>query len=65
LRKLWFKRNSERVHRCILNLVANAIDDGMAERPEAEKKDIVRTLKSEGWGAEYQVIDNCGGVPAS
>ncbi len=52
------------IHRCILNLVTNAIDAGTFENTgTGVKKVTVRTLKSEGWGAEYQVIDNCGGMP--
>ena len=62
LKPLYF--DPEGIHRCILNLVANAIDACTTENTEGRVKEvIVRTLKREGWGAEYQVIDNCGGMP--
>lgn len=54
----------EGMHRCILNLVANAVDAGTDENISERAKEVtVRTSKREGWGVEYQVIDNCGGMP--
>lgn len=62
LKPLYF--DPEGIHRCILNLVANAIDACESENTESRVREVtVRTLKSKGWGAEYQVIDNCGGMP--
>jgi signal transduction histidine kinase len=47
-----------------LNLVANAVDAGTDENISERVKEVtVRTSKKEGWGIEYQVIDNCGGMP--
>jgi signal transduction histidine kinase len=62
LKPLYF--DPEGIHRCILNLVANAIDAGAAEStPDCAKEITVRTSKRYGGGVEYQVIDNCGGMP--
>lgn len=50
------------IHRCILNLVTNAIDactDISCSQPHG--KVTLRSQKIEGWAVEYQVIDNgCG-----
>jgi signal transduction histidine kinase len=62
LKPLYF--DPEGIHRCILNLVSNAIDAGANENTGGRTKEItVRTLKRDGWGVEYQIIDNCGGMP--
>lgn len=53
----------EAIHRCLLNLVTNAIDacsEGKAAGKS--KKVIVRTLPAKSWGVEYQVIDNGSGM---
>ena len=52
----------EAIHRCLLNLVMNAVDActdiGSSNR---DCKVILRSLKSEGWAVEYQVEDTgCG-----
>jgi len=50
------------IHRCLNNLVANAID-ACAEKslPGRPGTVILRTLRTAGWGVEYQVEDNgCG-----
>jgi len=61
LKPLYF--DPEGIHRCILNLVANAIDACTTGNTEGKAKEVtVRTLKREGWGVEYQIIDNCGGM---
>jgi signal transduction histidine kinase len=50
------------INRCILNLVSNAIDactDISCVRGQG--KVILKSLKTDGWAVEYQVIDNgCG-----
>jgi signal transduction histidine kinase len=48
--------------RCLLNLVANAIDACRDHDPDAPDKMVtVCTQKTRGWGVEYQVLDNgCG-----
>jgi len=45
-----------------LNLVTNAIDATSGDDgPSKEKEVLLRTVKVDGWGVEYQVIDNgCG-----
>ncbi len=57
---IWF--DSEGIHRCLLNLVTNAIDacaDIAFSRRQG--KVILRSLKTEGWALEYQIVDNgCG-----
>jgi signal transduction histidine kinase len=60
LPKLWF--DPEGIYRCLLNLVSNAIDACADFECYTEKEKVrLRSLKSQGWAAEYQVIDNgCG-----
>jgi len=52
----------EAIHRCLMNLVTNAIDacqNGSVD--QARKHIVLRTLKVPGWGVEYQVSDSgCG-----
>ncbi len=52
----------EGIHRCILNLVSNAIDACTdISCIHGEGHVIVKTLKADGWAVEYRVIDNgCG-----
>jgi len=52
----------EGIHRCILNLVSNAIDACTdITCSHGKGKVILKTLKPDGWAVEYQVIDNgCG-----
>jgi signal transduction histidine kinase len=54
--------DSDLINRCLLNLVANAIDACInAAAGTKKKKVVVRTKKRRGWGVEYQVQDNgCG-----
>jgi signal transduction histidine kinase len=58
-----FHFDPELIHRCLLNLVTNAID-ACAEEKGSDKgnKVIVRTSSADEWGVEYQVIDNGGGM---
>jgi signal transduction histidine kinase len=60
LPQVWFDR--EGIHRCLLNLVTNAIDacTDISFSPR-EGKVILRSRKTEDWAVEYQVLDNgCG-----
>ena len=52
----------ELIHRCLLNLVTNAIDACISKDSEEETKWVcVRTAPKRGWGIEYRVEDNgCG-----
>jgi signal transduction histidine kinase len=51
------------IHRCLLNLVANAIDACIDHKSGNQKKEIVlKTVKADGYGVEYQVKDNCCGM---
>jgi signal transduction histidine kinase len=52
----------EAIHRCMLNLLANAIDACIEDADMTKKKTVtVKTLPTEGGEVEYQVIDNgCG-----
>jgi signal transduction histidine kinase len=53
----------ELIHRCLLNLVTNAIDACKSENsPSKSKKVQVRTQKKRGWAVEYQVVDNGSGM---
>jgi signal transduction histidine kinase len=51
----------EDIHRCLLNLVTNAID-ACGEDDAPGKTVTVRTKKPEKWAVEYQVIDTGGGM---
>ncbi len=51
----------EEVHQCLLNLVTNAIDACTNEGTLKDGQVTIRSLQSEGYAVEYQVIDNgCG-----
>ncbi len=57
---LWF--DPEGIHRCLMNLVTNAID-ACAEVGHSHENGVVvlRSSKPKGWAVEYQVVDNgCG-----
>jgi len=51
----------EGIHRCLLNLVTNAID-ACSEDNSPGKAVTVRTIKPKGWAVEYQVIDTGSGI---
>lgn len=57
-----FYFDPEGIHRCLLNLVTNAIDACKEDESyNKEKEVLLKTVKVDGWGVEYQVIDNgCG-----
>ncbi len=50
------------IHRCLMNLVINAIDACTdVSCSHKQGKVVVQSLKTEGWAVEYQVTDNgCG-----
>ncbi|TET88511.1 MAG: response regulator [Desulfobacteraceae bacterium] len=52
----------EGIHRCLLNLVTNAIDACIEiDYTKRQGKVLLRTLKTGGWAVEFQVVDNgCG-----
>jgi len=60
LSKVWL--DPEGIHRCLLNLVANAIDACInIDCTQRQGKVILRILKAETWAVEFQVLDNgCG-----
>ena len=61
LPKAWF--DPEGIHRCLLNLVTNAVEAcSDADLPEKKGEILLRSLKPEGWAVEYQVIDNGSGM---
>lgn len=57
---LWF--DPDGIHRCLLNLVTNAIDACSDVSCSSKKGEVIlRSHKPEGWAVEYQVVDNgCG-----
>jgi signal transduction histidine kinase len=60
LPEVWF--DPEGIHRCLLNLVTNAVD-ACVDVTCSTKKDkvVLRSLRPEGWAVEYQAVDNgCG-----
>jgi signal transduction histidine kinase len=60
LPEVWF--DPEGIHRCLLNLVTNAIDACAEVGCSSRKVDVVlQSRKPEGWAVEYNVVDNgCG-----
>jgi len=53
----------ELIHRCLLNLVTNAIDACKSDKPGNQNKKItLRSRKKQGWGVEYRVVDNGSGM---
>ena len=53
----------EAIQQCLLNLVANAIEACIGDAsPGRDKNVVVKTLPAEGWGVQYQVIDNGRGM---
>ena len=53
----------ELIHRCLLNLVTNAIDACKSSDINKETKKVcVRTFRKMGWGVEYRVVDNGSGM---
>jgi signal transduction histidine kinase len=58
-----FNFDPERIHRCLLNLVTNAIDACKSDKPDNQNKKItLRSRKKPGWGVEYRVVDNGSGM---
>ena len=57
-----FRFDPEGIHRCLLNIVTNAIDACKEDTSDkAEKAVAIRTVKRDGWGIEYLIEDNgCG-----
>ena len=60
LPKVWL--DPEGIHRCLLNLVTNAIDACInVDCTQRHGKVVLRILKTEGWAVKFQVVDNgCG-----
>jgi signal transduction histidine kinase len=61
LPKVWL--DPESIHRCLLDLVTNALDACSDPKVPGKKGEILlRSLKPEGWAVEYQVIDTGYGM---
>ena len=61
LKKIYF--DPELIHRCLLNLVTNAIDACRSEDPDNGIKKVgLQTRKKPGWGVEYRVVDDGSGM---
>jgi signal transduction histidine kinase len=61
LPKVWL--DPESIHRCLLDLVTNALDAcSDLKVPEKKGEILLRSLKPEGWAVEYQVIDTGQGM---
>jgi signal transduction histidine kinase len=60
LPQIWL--DPEGIHRCLLNLVTNAIDACInIDCTQKQGKVLLRILKTKGWAVAFQVIDNgCG-----
>ncbi len=51
------------IHRCLLNLVTNALEACREGKKCPELKTVrLQSLKADGWGVEFRVTDNCGGM---
>jgi signal transduction histidine kinase len=58
-----FFLDPEGIHRCLLNIIANALDACTEEgQPLSGKRIKFRTLAEPGWGVTYQVSDNGAGM---
>jgi signal transduction histidine kinase len=57
-----FLFDPEGIHRCLMNLLTNAIDACVEVGCSTRKVEVVlRSIKTKGWAVEYQVVDNgCG-----
>jgi signal transduction histidine kinase len=57
-----FLFDREGIHRCLMNLVTNAIDACVEVGCSTRKVEVLlRSVKPKGWAVEYQVVDNgCG-----
>jgi signal transduction histidine kinase len=60
LPQVWF--DPEGIHRCLLNLVTNAIDACInVDSIQSHGNVVLRVLKTENWAVAFQVMDNgCG-----
>jgi len=60
LPQIWF--DPERIHRCLLNLVTNAIDACInVDSVQSHGTVVLRVQKTENWAVAFQVVDNgCG-----
>jgi signal transduction histidine kinase len=57
----WLDR--EGIHRCLLNLVTNAVDACKEREDTADGGEVVvRSRSADGWAVEYQVEDNGSGM---
>jgi signal transduction histidine kinase len=53
----------ELIHRCLLNLVSNALDACVENHCGGKNKEVqIITATTDGWGVEYRVTDNCCGM---
>ncbi len=53
----------DNIHHCLLNIVTNALDACLESKIcQKEKEIFLQTAKPEGWGVEYLIGDNCGGM---
>jgi signal transduction histidine kinase len=54
------------IHRCLLNLVINALEAcAESNASKSQRRIVIKTRKSEGWAVEYHIEDNCGGMDES
>ena len=57
------KFDPELIHRCLLNLVTNAIDACKGPQADNQLKEVrLQTRPKPGWGVEYRVVDNGSGM---
>ena len=58
-----FAFDPDGIHRCLLNLVSNALDAcAECDVSDHPRRIVIQTRKSNDWAVEYRVEDNCGGM---
>ncbi len=60
-----FRFDPEGIHRCLLNVITNAIDACDSSQSSKHERIVdINTIKTDGWGIEYRIIDNGCGMSA-
>ena len=58
-----FAFDPEGIHRCLMNLVSNALDAcAECDASERPREILLKVQKAKGWAVTYRVEDNCSGM---
>lgn len=61
-----FAFDPDGIHRCLMNLVSNALDACVeCDTSKHPRQIILKVQKAKGWAVEYRVEDNCSGMDDS